>query len=282
MGNVINLYIDDSGTRHPDRESGRKPKHGHDYFALGGILLKEEDEQKTREIHADFCRTWEIDYPLHSVEIRSKTKNFSWIGNLTIDEYNSFVEQLYQMLVSSPVLGIACVIDRQGYNHRYQEKYGRERWSLCKTAFTVLVERAAKYADSEGCKLRVLPEKCNKLEDATLKKYYEVLRTKGMPFSQSTSSKYTPLQVGDFERLLYEFKLKEKSSPMVQLADLYLWPIAIGGYDKNNRPYKRLLEDTKLIDCLYSEEEVLNLGIKYSCFDLVCNKLNKVAQEENS
>jgi hypothetical protein len=91
----------------------------------------------------------------------------------------------------------------------------------------------------------------------------------GMPFSQSTSSKYRPLEAKDFKRLLYEFKLKEKTSPMIQLADLYLWPMAIGGYDQNNRTYQRLLEDGKLIDNLYSQEEILHLGIKYSCFDLV-------------
>jgi hypothetical protein len=54
---------------------------------------------------------------------------------------------------------------------------------------------------------------------------------------------------------------------MVQFADLYLWPMAMGGYDENNRPYKRLLEDGKLIDCIYNDAEVPHLGIKYSCFD---------------
>lgn len=268
MAKVINLYMDDSGTRHPDHNPSL-PKHGYDYFALGGILIKQEDETIARQLYSNFCQQWDITYPLHSVEIRGKSENFAWLGKLNKDELNLFIEQLYQVLEKSPIIGIACVIDRPGYNHRYREKYGRQRWSLCKTAFTVLVERAAKYADSQGYKLRVLPEKCNKDEDKTLKGYYDKLKSEGMPFEQSTSSKYVPLKVDDFKRLLYEFKLKEKTSPMIQLADLYLWPMAIGGYDPNNRTYKRLIEDRKLIDCLYSQEEISYLGIKYSCFDLI-------------
>lgn len=268
MSKVINLYMDDSGTRHPDHNPSL-PKHGHDYFSLGGILVKQEDETIARQLYSNFCQQQGIIYPLHSVEIRGKSENFSWLGKLNKDEFSSFIEELYQVLKKSPIIGMACVIDRPGYNHRYREKYGRQRWSLCKTAFTVLVERAAKYADSQGYKLRVLPEKCNKDEDRTLKGYYDKLKSEGMPFAQSTSSKYVPLKADDFKRLLYEFKLKEKTSPMIQLADLYLWPMAIGGYDPNNITYKRLMEDKKLIDCLYNPEEISYLGIKYSCFDLI-------------
>jgi hypothetical protein len=42
---------------------------------------------------------------------------------------------------------------------------GRHRWSLCKSAFTISVERAGKYARSLNCRLRVLSERCNKKED---------------------------------------------------------------------------------------------------------------------
>lgn len=269
MQQIMHLYLDDSGTRHPDHQPGRTPKHGYDYFALGGILIKESDEPLARQLHSDFCDKWKISHPLHSVEIRGKNKNFAWVGTLSPADQKSFYEDLYQVLAQAPVLGTACVIDRRGYNHRYAAQYGRNRWSLCKTSFTILVERAAKYADSQGCKLRVLPEKCSRQEDRVLKGYYNDLKTNGMPFNQTTSSAYTPLNADDFKRLLYEFKLKEKTSPMVQLADLYLWPMAMGGYDRNNRPYQRLLTDKKLIDCLYSNDEIPHLGIKYSCFDLV-------------
>lgn len=269
MPNTINLYLDDSGTRYPDHAPGRLPKHGYDYFALGGVLIKEEDENIARELYSNFCKKWQINYPLHSVDIRGKQKQFKWVGNLTENKQVLFYEELYQLLAQSPVIGIACIIDRPGYNHRYLERYGHQRWLLCKTAFTVLIERAAKYSDEQGYKLRVLPEKCNKKEDGMLKEYYQYLKNNGMPFDQNTSSNYTPLNADDFKRLLYEFKLKEKSSPIVQLADLYLWPMAIGGYDRNNRPYKRLLQDKKLIDCFCEQDLLPFQGIKYSCFDLV-------------
>ncbi len=260
--------MDESGTRHPDHNP-KRAAHNHDYFALGGVLIKEDEESIARQIHLDFCQRWEITTPLHSSEIRGRHEKFTWIGKLDKEKQELFYEELYQILKNSPVIGIACVIDRPGYNNRYREKYGNQPWLLCKTAFNILIERAAKYAESQGYKLRVLPEKCNKNDDRTLREYYNKLKSEGMPFDKLTSSRYLPLQGNDFQRILYEFQLKEKSSPMIQLADIYLWIMAIGGYDKNNRAYKRLIEDRKLIDCLYNQEEIAHLGIKYSCFDLV-------------
>ncbi|MFW8588883.1 hypothetical protein ACOJBM_40810 [Rhizobium beringeri] len=54
---------------------------------------------------------------------------------------------------------------------------------------------------------------------------------------------------------------------MAQLADLYLWPICMGGYHASNRPYQRLTDDGKLIDCHIKEDERPMLGSKYSCFE---------------
>lgn len=275
MNKIICLYIDDSGTRHPDHKPNPS-KHNYDYFAFGGILIKEEDETEARRLYAEFCKKWTINYPLHSVDIRGNHKKFSWLGRITSERYNSFMNEYYQLLESSPVIGIACTIDRPGYNHRYRERYGRERWALCKTAFSIIVERAVKYADSKGCKLRVLPERCNEEEDKKLKQYYEYLKKVGLPFDGITSSQYDPLKADIFKNTLYEFKLKNKESPMAQLADLYLWPMVMGGYDKNHEIYKRLLEDKKLIDAFYSEGEIQTLGIKYSCFDLVNGKPDKI------
>jgi hypothetical protein len=68
---------------------------------------------------------------------------------------------------------------------------------------------------------------------------------------------------------LYDFKAKAKSSPLMQFADLYLWPMAIGGYHRSNRPYLYLMERGKLIDSQLTNEERVAVGIKYSCWDLV-------------
>jgi hypothetical protein len=67
--------------------------------------------------------------------------------------------------------------------------------------------------------------------------------------------------------LLLEFAAKMKSSPMVQFADLYLWPVCMGGYNAGNRPYSRLKQDGKLIECVMPNEDWPLLATKYYCFD---------------
>ena len=176
------------------------------------------------------------------------------------------------MMRDAPVLGIACVVDRPGYNERYEEEYRENRWLLCKTAFSVVVERSAKIARSKGLKLRVFPEKCNRTEDRALKSYYDALRNEGSPFDATSSDKYAPMTQADYEEVLYELKFKAKTSPMAQLADLYLWPICMGGYHAGNRPYKRLMDDGKLVECVLDEEEHAVLATKYSCFENVERK----------
>ena len=267
MPKEYNLYIDDSGTRHPDRKQGKKPAHGHDYFALGGVLIREEDEEEARKLHAAFLKAWNIKHPLHSSEIRGKNKNFAFIGKLETAKQEAFHEDLYQMMKACPVIGIACVIDRPGYRQRYDSKYGSKKWSLCKTAFAVLIERAVKIAQKEGRKLHVYIEKSDKHSDTMTKGYFTDLKKNGLPFDAANSAKYAPLSANAFAATLYDFKPKDKSSPMIQMADLYLWPMCMGGYDKNNRPYRRLMEDKKLIDALLADTEIPQLGIKYSCMD---------------
>lgn len=269
MTNLYHLYIDDSGTRHPDRKPGRIPGHGYDYFALGGILVKEDNEDEARALYKNFCEKWKIEHPLHSSEIRRKAEHFAFIGKLSPKEQTAFYEELYCLMKDCPVTGIGCVIDRPGYNHRYAQRYGQEKWQLCKTAFHICVERAAKYAAFRNCKLKVFAERCNKKEDARLKQYYNEMKIHGLPFDKDNSEKYAPLGNEMLRNILCDFKPKNKTSPMTQLADLYLWPICMGGYDKNNRPYKRLKEDGKLIDCILDEEKISIMGIKYSCWDLV-------------
>lgn len=267
MTRVLNFYMDDSGTRHPDHNAAQPAAHGHDWFALGGILLWEDEEDALRDRHAAFCAEWQIDYPLHSVEIRHRAEPFRWLRDPK--KHKAFMESLTKFVLSLPVMGVACVIDRPGYNHRYLENYGRDRWSLCKTAFAIAVERATKYAIGEGARLRVRPERCNRKEDRKLEEYYQALRAEGHPFSQTTAGKYKPLAASDYSATLYEFEPKAKTSPPIQIADLFLWPICMGGYHRSNLPYRLLVENSRLIDCKYSPEDQPMLGIKYSCFDLV-------------
>src|SRR5262249_55593569 len=203
MPNVMCLYVDDSGTRNPDRRVPEKFTY-RDWFALGGYLTKEEDEGAIRTAHATFCERWGITYPLHSYDIRSETENFTWLAALKDREYDRFMRGLSQMLLSVPVIGHACVVDKPGYNHRYREKYGRQTWMLCRTAFAVICERAAKHARKNGCRLRVYVEEGDKSEDDKIRNYYKSLRTDGMPFAVDRSAKYAPLSAAELAHTLYD------------------------------------------------------------------------------
>lgn len=269
MENVVNFYLDDSGTRHPNHRPGKMAAHGYQWFSLGGILINDDDERQARDLYGEFCEKWNLGSSLHSSEIRSQKDNFLWLRGLEKEKELEFYEELYCLMRDAPITGIACVIDRPGYNGRYAEQYNANSWMLCKTAFCVVVERAVKFIHAKGKRVRILPEKCNKPEDNLIREYYRDLKMTGMPFDNKSSGKYAPLASEDFSGALYELKFKQKSSPLIQLADLYLWPMCMGGYHRSNRTYKRLKDDGKLIECHLTEGEIDVLGTKYSCFENV-------------
>jgi hypothetical protein len=262
----FNLYIDDSGTRHPDKRSAPAKMAG-DWFALGGILVASDEEERARDLHAEFCGRWKIEYPLHSVEIRYRGKNFAWVGALDSAEQTRFFADLDQLMASLPVAAIACVIDRPGYNARYSEKYAGSKWSLCKTAFSILAERAVKIAIHSDARVRVYVEQSDKTSEGMIRSYYKDLRANGMPFANGGNSKYRPLTAADFQARLYDLKVKSKSSPMIQLADLFLYPICKAAYAPRYRPMELLRREGRLIEAVLPPEMVGNCGTKYSCFE---------------
>jgi uncharacterized protein DUF3800 len=268
MPKVYRFYLDDSGTRYPDHP-GSPAAHGHDWFGLGGVLVREADEEFLRSAHDAFCKKWELSKPLHSSDIRSKSGAFAWLGTCSKNRLEDFLEELYQLVARAELLGIACVIDRPGYNRRYSDEFGHEKWRLCKTAFSIVVERAAKFARKQDYKLRVFVERSDKNTDRWMNDYYNDLRTAGAPFDQSRSEKYRPLSAREFSETLYEFRTKTKSSVPMQIADLYLWPMCIGGYDPENRAYRRLLDGGRLVNRVLPREALIYEGIKYSCFESI-------------
>lgn len=177
------------------------------------------------------------------------------------------MDDLSETLLGLPVLGIACVIDRPGYNARYQPKYGENRWMLCKTAFAIAVERAVKYSLGRDRKMRLYVEQSGKSEDRKVKGYYETIRKDGPWFDGAGSSRYSPLDATAYQSCLYDFKRKTKESLLMTIADLYLWPMCIGGYHPGNKSYAALKEAGKLIDCHLSQDALEEMGIKYSCFE---------------
>ncbi|PRQ09043.1 DUF3800 domain-containing protein [Enhygromyxa salina] len=266
MAAAYPFYMDDSGARHPDRQlsDGSRP----DWFALGGILVRQQDEQLCRRMHSELCAKWGIGAPLHSEEIRNRKKNFRWLAPL--ETRNQFLAELQAMLLAMPVVGIACVIDRPGYHARYHGKYGSQKWSLCRSSFTIGVERASKFARSRGCKLNVYVERSDRKTDRQVKTYFEELKRAGHPFDHARASKYSPLNLTELGETLHDFKMKRKSSPMMQIADLYLYPICRGGYDASYYPFGQLRSASKLIDL--HVDDVNTSGIKYYCFENVAKK----------
>jgi hypothetical protein len=276
MPKVLSLYVDDSGTRNPDRKRPEKLQF-RDWFTLGGYTVNEEDEGKVRTEHANFCEAWGIKYPLHSYDIRATAENFKWLGTIEQKEYERFMSGLSKMLLNVPVTGHACVIDRPGYNARYREKYGRQTWMLCQTSFAVVCERAAKQAIKDKRKLRVYVEEGDKTTDRMIRGYYKDLREKGMPFGGGGAAQYAPLTQQQLADTLYDLDFKAKSSPMAQIADLYAYPLARGGYDRDYAPYQMLRANKRVIDDYLTESEIPHLGIKYSCFELALkNKKSRV------
>jgi hypothetical protein len=262
----IHLYIDDSGNRRTDRSHSESRRDEIDCFALGGILIAEEATGALLKAHASLAAKWKISDPLHSTKIRGRRDAFAW---LSLDQSREvdFLNDLEQMILGLPIKGLACVVDRPGYVARYSEKYPQP-WLLCKTAFAILIERAAKYAMRKDARLQIFFEQAGKSEDRDILKYARLLETEGMPFDRQSSVGYGGLQPSDFKSVVIgQPKRITKKVPMAQIADLVLYPMAKGRYDPSYAPYKKLLDGGCLMDSELSVADRPVLGVKYSSFD---------------
>ena len=267
---TVQLYLDDSGSRFPDHEPEAARDDGMDWFALGGLLIDKADRKRALEQYDVFVSNWGIDYPLHSTKIRGRRDRFRWLGQ-DAARAERFYRELEGLLVSLPVTGIACVIDRPGYNARYAAKYGDQRWLMCKTAYAILIERSLKFAAAAGANLEVFYEEAGKHEDRAVAAYHKSLKVDGMPFDQGNSSGYSGLAPDDFRIgvLGDPQRVTKKGSPLVQIADLYLYPMVKVGYQEGYPPFDQLFAASRVIDAQLPEDERASLGIKYSCFDLI-------------
>lgn len=259
--------MDDSGSRDPDKHP--KPESQEpNWFALGGVLIDAADKDACDSAIVKFRESWPSigESPLHSYEIRNKSLGFRWLNTLPEEELNRFYSEISDLVTSLPIIVAGCVVHRPGYNNKYMQQYGQRRWKLCRTAFSIAVERAAKYAAHHQGRLRVFVERTDKKTEAQFRGYYDHLKESGPPFDEGRSSKYSPLQSDALASTLYEFAVKTKKSDLMQLADLCLWPICTGGYNHANKAYAVLQKAGKLLDHHCTQDNGL-LGIKYSCFD---------------
>jgi hypothetical protein len=262
----LHLYMDDSGSRRPDHHASSQRADGMDCFALGGFLINQNNIRQLIESHRQFVSKWKLTAPLHSTRIRGQRGAFAWLG--TDDaRRNDFLGELETMILSLPITGIACVIDRPGYVGRYAAQY-KTPWLLCKTAFAILIERSVKYATSAGARLEIYFEQAGKQEDRDIQRYAKDLESEGMPFNPDSSGPYGVLDPVAFrESLIGQPNRVTKATPMAQIADLILYPMVKGGYDPTYRPYVKMFESRRIIDAQLSAEDRPRLGVKYSCFD---------------
>jgi hypothetical protein len=263
---TYDLYIDDSGSRLPDRKNSLERNDGMDAFAFGGYLVKAEDATHLNDLHTEFTNSLRISTPLHSTKIRARKDGFRWLSH---DEKKAseFYLGLENLISNAPVLATACIVHRPGYNNRYEGRYGPERWHLCKSAYLILIERAAKFAEMHGRRLKVFVEATGKREDRAIKSYHTDLRDHGLPFQPKTSGKYAPLLADDFSRILMKKpQFVTKQNCRIQLADILLYPLIKGQYDAKYPPYMHLLENRKILDQHLDEEEKKLMGIKRYCF----------------
>lgn len=262
----LHLYLDDSGSRYSDRAPAQPRADGMDYFALGGVLVEEGAIGDVLAAHAAFAARWDLTSPLHSTKIRGARAAFSWLS-ADQERADRFFAELNDLVLSSPTVALACVIDRPGYVARYSTRY-QQPWLLCQTAFAILIERAAKHAQRRDKRLVVYFEESGKKEDRALMAYMKALKATGMPFEGSAAAGYESLPAEGFRTIVRgEPNRVTKRVPMIQLADLVLYAVARGGYSPDYPPYRDLHERRKILDALLDPSDVPSLGVKYSCFD---------------
>lgn len=256
------LFIDESGSPKPNLKDSVR------HFALGGVFLARENEHIIELKILEFKQRWDLDpaTALHGAEIRSKKKNFAWLGKCQ-ETRNKFLADLDNTITSMPILIHACVISRTGYLDRYADKYGTETWEMMKSAFTILIERSAKYAGKHNGSIMVYYEKVGKKEDRLIKGYFNDLRISGHPFNPLTASKYQPLDGNKLSDCLRGIEGKKKNNPILQVADLCLYPVARAIDKPGDRAYLSLKKKNILVDSQLEIEEIESVGIKYYCFD---------------
>jgi hypothetical protein len=266
---LFHLYIDDTGSRQLDKLAKTANEHPR-WFGLGGILIREEDEQSCRELFEGLKARWpSLTEPLHITDMRAKRKHFSWLDRLSAQELTDFWSDYHQFLGALPVTGIACVVDRPGYLGRgYGSRVGDAKWNLCKTAFNILIERAGKLAARDGRRLRVKYEGSDRQADQALRGYFALLKAAhGLQFDAERAAKYGPMPPAELAAVLIDLERKDKRSKLMQIADSYIYAMAKGGYEPSFTLYAAIQGAGRLVDSALPDELRGSMGIKYSCFD---------------
>lgn len=265
MNRPFTLYMDETGSRHPDKKQDSS-RAGRDWFGFGGFLIRGEHNDGARILVQDFAKKWKLKHPAHMTDMLAEAKGFSWLGRTAQATRNEFWRDWEQVLCSVEAIGIGCVIDRPGYIARgYLENY-KDKWLLCRSAFDITVERAVKIAKSEDRKLHVVFEQDPGI-NSTVSEYFHNLKANGLAFDKESSKSYQPLQQSDFEHTLGRIQHKPKSHELLQIADSYIYALARYKYDKKFWLYRSLRDHKRIADFFVPPGMSKTLGVKYYCFD---------------
>lgn len=263
----FDLYIDESGSQKPS------PEDSSPFFAMGGILLERKNEDVIKNLVVAFKECWyprlkisDLSVPLHYTDIRSKKKKFRELENFSEEDLRNFYQSLNQLALNSPIVIQACVVSRYGYLKRFEPVHGAKTWEMMRSSFYILIERTAKYVKHQEGVMKVYFEEIGGKENKKIKEYYEEIKTKGIPFSPSTSSQYNPLSAKDFSNILAGIEYKQKSNLILQLADFCLHPIADIKKHPTNRAYQAFKDGNIIVDNQLSPNLIKEMGIKYYCY----------------
>jgi hypothetical protein len=266
---IYNLYFDDTGVRRLDRLAKTANDHPR-WFALGGLIVAEEEEETCKAEHDRLYAAWPaLVAPLHITDMRARRQSFSWLERLQPIEQARFWAEYRAFLCKLPVAGTACVIHRPGYLARgYGGRSGDAKWDLCRTAFNILVERAAKFAQMHGRRLRAKYEGSDRDTDQAIKGYFALLKNGlGLGFNAENAAKYGPMDKSALKDTLIDLERKDKRSKLMQIADSYVYAIARGRYGPNFDLHRILIEAGRLVNAQIPVEYIDNTAVKYSCFD---------------
>ncbi|RBW57608.1 DUF3800 domain-containing protein [Phaeobacter gallaeciensis] len=257
-------FIDDFGARTLlKRELPEGAPLNESAFALGGIIVRSEDIENLSASVESLCKQFEVP-ALHGNTIRVKKGKFAFLKR-DAERAKTFMNELEALVVDERITANACVICRPGYRDRYGgENMDASKWEMCRTAFDISVERAAKLARSWDRTLSVVYEKTGKKEDRLLDGYFKSLKMNGTGFDVDNSQGYGPLSSSNFGETLGSIRGDGKNNQMLQIADLVLHPLCHRVSGKKNRAYEELCKKELLIDYRHESE---NVAIKYSCFD---------------
>lgn len=265
-----NFYIDETGNRNPDQKPDRHREH-RDWFGIGGILVKSEDIQDCKDKRQAFAEKWNVTSPFHMTDMLGNHKKFAWLGRIPEEERHKFWGEYKTLLATVPAIGLSCIIDRPGYVARGYLKDNPDRWLLCRSAFDISVERAAKIARKDGRKLNIVFEQDAGINEIIVG-YFKSLKANGLGFNEARSDKYGPLTQAEFAETLSGIEYKPKSNSILQLADSYLYAMARHPYDKKFDVYCRLRDSRKTANTCLENDEIASMGIKHYCFELHMSK----------